>query len=182
MNNAPLNIAVVGSGAAGLTVTHLLQQKHRVTLLEKNERLGGHTNTFVLPDGPDAGTPVDTGFIVMNDRNYPLLSRLFGQLGVELRNSDMSFGYHDVPTGLQYCGNGLAGLFAQRANLFKPGFLRMVRDTLRFSGRRRRICRVGILSANRWDTISYETGSDRSSSTIISSPWVPRSGRPPANR
>ena len=125
-------IAVIGSGAAGLTATHLLQRKHSVTLLEKNARLGGHTNTFILPDGPDAGTPVDTGFIVMNDRNYPLLSRLFEQLGVELRNSDMSFGYHDAPSGLQYCGSGLDGLFAQRANLFRPGFLRMVRDTLRF--------------------------------------------------
>ena len=125
-------IAVIGSGAAGLTATHLLQRKHSVTLLEKNARLGGHTNTFILPDGPDAGTPVDTGFIVMNDRNYPLLSRLFEQLGVELRNSDMSFGYHDAPSGLQYCGNGLDGLFAQRSNLFRPSFLRMVGDTLRF--------------------------------------------------
>jgi predicted NAD/FAD-binding protein len=132
MNSTPLNIAVVGSGAAGLTATHLLQRKHRVTLMEKAARLGGHTNTFVIPDGPDAGTPVDTGFIVMNERNYPLLTRLFNQLGVELRNSDMSFGYHDAPSGLQYCGSGLDGLFAQRANLIKPAFLRMVRDTLRF--------------------------------------------------
>lgn len=125
-------IAVIGSGAAGLTATHLLQREHRVTLFEKNTRLGGHTNTFVIPEGPDAGTPVDTGFIVMNDRNYPLLTQLFDQLGVELRNSDMSFGYHDIPSGLQYCGSGLDGLFAQRSNLFKPSFLRMVRDTLRF--------------------------------------------------
>ena len=132
MNNGPLNIAVVGSGAAGLTAAHLLQRRHRVTLLEKNVRLGGHTNTFVIPEGPDAETPVDTGFIVMNDRNYPLLTRLFDQLGVELRNSDMSFGYHDAPSGLQYCGSGLDGLFAQRENLVKPAFLRMVRDTLRF--------------------------------------------------
>ena len=132
MNNASLHIAVVGSGAAGLTAAHLLQRKHQVTLLEKNDRLGGHTNTFVIPDGPDAGTPVDTGFIVMNDRNYPLLTRLFEQLDVKLRNSDMSFGYHDAPSGLQYCGNGLTGLFAQRTNLFKPSFLGMVRETLRF--------------------------------------------------
>ncbi len=126
------NIVVIGSGVAGLTATHLLQRRHRVTLLEKNSRLGGHTNTVVIPDGPDEGTPVDTGFIVMNHRNYPLLTRLFNQLGVELRDSDMSFGYHDAPSGLQYCGSGLDGLFAQRKNLFRPAFHRMVRDTLRF--------------------------------------------------
>ena len=125
-------IAVIGSGVAGLTATHLLQRKHQVTLFEKNKRLGGHTNTVFIPDGPDAGTPVDTGFIVMNNQNYPLLTQLFEQLGVELRDSDMSFGYHDIPSGLQYCGNGLNGLFAQRSNLFKPSFHRMVRDVLRF--------------------------------------------------
>ena len=64
----------------------------------------------------------------MNHRNYPLLTRLFEQLNVELRDSDMSFGYHDVPSGLQYCGSGLDGLFAQRSNLFRPSFHRMVRD------------------------------------------------------
>ena len=110
-----LNIAVIGSGAAGLTAAHLLQKKHRVTLLEKDGRLGGHTSTVMIPDGPDAGTPVDTGFIVMNHRNYPLLTRLFEQLGVQLRDSTMSFGYHDLPSGLQYCGSGLDGLFAQHA-------------------------------------------------------------------
>jgi len=132
MTDAPLNIAVVGSGAAGLTAAHLLQRRHRVTLLEKSDRLGGHTNTVVIQDGPDAGTPVDTGFIVMNHRNYPLLTQMLEQLDVQLRDSDMSFGYHDVSSGLQYCGSGLDGLFAQRKNLFKPAFHRMVRDTLRF--------------------------------------------------
>jgi predicted NAD/FAD-binding protein len=132
MSEAPKNIAVIGSGVAGLTTTHILQRKHNIALFEKNNRLGGHTNTVIIPDGPDAGTPVDTGFIVMNHRNYPLLTRLFEQLGVELRNSDMSFGYHDVPSGLQYCGSGLNGLFAQRTNLFRPSFHRMVKDTLRF--------------------------------------------------
>lgn len=125
-------IAVVGSGVAGLTATHILQRRHNVTLFEKDARLGGHTNTVIIPDGPDAGTPVDTGFIVMNHRNYPLLTRLFDQLGVKLQDSNMSFGYHDVPSGLQYCGSGLSGLFAQRVNLVRPSFLRMLRDTLRF--------------------------------------------------
>lgn len=132
MTNESLNIAVVGSGVAGLTTTHILQRKHRVTLFEKNSRLGGHTNTIRIPTGPDEGTPIDTGFIVMNHRNYPLFTRLLEQLNVELRDSNMSFGYHDVPSGLQYCGHGLGGLFAQRKNLFNPAFHRMVKDTLRF--------------------------------------------------
>jgi predicted NAD/FAD-binding protein len=125
-------IAVIGSGVAGLTAAHLLQRKHRVTLFEKNDRLGGHTHTVTVPDGADEGLRVDTGFIVMNHRNYPLLTRLFEQLGVELRDSEMSFGYHDLPSGLQYCGRGLDGLFAQRSNLFKPSFHRLLRDTFRF--------------------------------------------------
>lgn len=132
MEQNPLKIAVIGSGVAGLTATHLLQRKFKVTLFEINNRLGGHTNTVMIPDGMDAGTPVDTGFIVMNHRNYPLLTKLFNQVGVELRDSDMSFGYHDSPSRLQYCGNGLDGLFAQRANFFRPSFHRMVRDLLRF--------------------------------------------------
>lgn len=99
------SIAVIGSGVAGLTTAHLLQREHRVTLFEKADRLGGHTNTFVLPDGPDAGTAIDTGFIVMNHRNYPLLTKLFDQLN---------------------------GLFAQRRNLIRPTFHRMLCDVFRF--------------------------------------------------
>lgn len=142
---AEQRIAVVGSGAAGLTAAHLLQRRHHVTLFEKEHRLGGHTNTVMIPDGPDEGTPVDTGFIVMNHRNYPLLTRLFDQLGVELRDSDMSFGYYDRPSGLQYCGSGLNGLFAQRTNLFRPSFHRMIRDTLRFFKTARRDLESGEL-------------------------------------
>ncbi|WP_372793997.1 NAD(P)/FAD-dependent oxidoreductase [Pontiella sp.] len=132
MTNGVKHIAVIGSGAAGLTAAHILQRQHRVTLFEKRERLGGHTNTVLIPDGPDAGTPVDTGFIVMNHRNYPLLTRLLDQLGVELRDSDMTFGYYDLPSGLQYCGTGLDGLFAQRKNILSPAFHRMLRDMIRF--------------------------------------------------
>ncbi len=130
--NSSKRIAVVGSGVAGLTATHLLQRSNQVTLFERDSRLGGHTNTVTIPNGPDAGLPVDTGFIVMNHRNYPLLTNLFDQLEVHLRDGDMTFGYHDLPSGLQYCGSGLDGLFAQRSNLFRPRFHRMVKDVLRF--------------------------------------------------
>ncbi|MDZ8119306.1 NAD(P)/FAD-dependent oxidoreductase [Pontiella agarivorans] len=132
MNNGVKKIAVIGSGVAGLTAAHILQRKHRVTLIEEKNRLGGHTNTVTISGGPDAGTPIDTGFIVMNHRNYPLFSKLLAKLDVELRDSDMTFGYYDRPSGLQYCGTGLNGLFAQRRNLVSPMFLRMVKDTLRF--------------------------------------------------
>ncbi len=132
INAQSLKIAVVGSGAAGLVAAYLLQRKHDVTVFEKNDYVGGHTHTIVIEGGDDAGTPVDTGFIVMNHRNYPLLTRLLEELGVPLRDSDMSFGYHDERTGLQYCGSGLNGLFAQRLNLLRPSFLRMIRDLLRF--------------------------------------------------
>ena len=129
---APQRIAVIGSGAAGLTATHLLQQKHRVTLFETSDRIGGHTNTITLQKGTDAGLKIDTGFIVMNHRNYPLLTKLFESLKVPLQDSDMSFGYHDLPSGLQYCGSGLSGLFAQRKNLVRPRFHRLIKEVFRF--------------------------------------------------
>lgn len=129
-------VAVIGCGVAGLTAAHILQRQHQVTIFERNDYLGGHTHTVPVTDGPDAGTPVDTGFIVCNDQTYPLFHRLLDQLGVPLRNSDMSFSYHDEQTGFHYAGHGLNGLFAQRISLFKPGFWGMLRDITRF-------CRVG---------------------------------------
>ncbi len=125
-------IAVIGCGVAGLTVAHLLQHKFEITLFEKNDYLGGHTHTITIPDGPDAGTPVDTGFIVCNDRTYPLFHKLLDQLGVQVRPSIMSFSYYDEKSGFHYSGNDLNGLFAQRRNLFRPSFWRMLLDIRRF--------------------------------------------------
>ena len=88
-----LNIAVIGTGVAGLTAAYLLGQKHLVTLYEKNDYLGGHTNTVTLTRGPDAGTPIDTGFIVYNDQNYPVFIRLLQELGIQGQPSDMSFSF-----------------------------------------------------------------------------------------
>lgn len=132
MTGKPLGIAVVGGGVAGITAAHLLSQRHRVTLYERNDYLGGHTNTIVIPDGPDAGTPVDTGFIVLNDRTYPLLHRLLARLGVAVRYADMSFGYHCRRTGLAYSGKSVDSLFAQRRNLLRPSFWRMLAEIRRF--------------------------------------------------
>ena len=80
MSEKPLKIAVVGSGVAGLTAAYLLNKKHDVTLIEKEDRVGGHTRTLTLPKGPDEGLPIDTGFIVMNLRNYPNFNRLLNEL------------------------------------------------------------------------------------------------------
>ncbi len=127
-----LEIAVIGSGVAGLTAAYILNRNHNITVFEKNDYAGGHTHTIVIDKGPDKGTPVDTGFIVMNHANYPLFTKLLSQLGVGLRDSDMSFGYHCEETGLQYSSRGLGGLYAQRGNIVSPRYQRMVYDLLRF--------------------------------------------------
>ncbi len=132
MTGKKSTIAVIGSGVAGVTAAHLLQQKYAVTLFEKNSRLGGHTNTIVLEDGPDAGTPVDTGFIVLNDQTYPLLHKLLKQWNCPVRNSDMSFGFYSEATGFYYAGTSFSGLFARRSNLLRPSYYRFLRDILRF--------------------------------------------------
>ena len=91
-----MKIAVIGSGISGLAAAYLLDRVHHVTLFEKNDYLGGHTRTVtVRPDGANADIPVDTGFIVFNYRNYPLLAQLFAELGVPVQKSDMSFGTVD---------------------------------------------------------------------------------------
>lgn len=139
----PARLAVIGCGVAGLTAAQLLQRRYAVTVFERNDYPGGHTHTIVVPDGPDAGTPVDTGFIVCNNRTYPLFHRLLDQLGVRLRDSVMSFSYHDEDSGFHYSGGSLNGLFAQRRNLVHPAFWRMLLDIRRF-------CRDGgaALAAN----------------------------------
>lgn len=84
------NIAVIGAGVSGLAASYLLSRRHRVQLFEKEHRLGGHTNTVIVPT-PEGGVALDTGFLVHNHRTYPNLVRLFGELGVASRDSDMSF-------------------------------------------------------------------------------------------
>ncbi|WP_018935607.1 NAD(P)/FAD-dependent oxidoreductase [Thioalkalivibrio sp. ALJ24] len=125
-------IAVVGGGIAGLASAWILQQRHDVRLFEQAPGLGGHAHTVTVADsqGP---TPIDTGFVVYNERNYPLLTRLFGELGVRTRATDMSFAVSQQPAGLEYAGSDLNTLFAQRGNLLRPRFLRMVADILRFN-------------------------------------------------
>lgn len=128
-----LKIAVIGAGVAGLTASHILQRRHQLTLFEKNKYIGGHTNTIVIEHGPDEGTPVDTGFIVLNDRTYPTLHQLLNQFNVPVRDSDMSFGFYCEKTGLQYSGRGFNGIFANRINLLRYSHWQMIRDIIRFN-------------------------------------------------
>jgi len=138
-------IAVVGGGVAGITASHLLQQAHEVTLFEKNASIGGHTRTCVLPSGPDAGTPVDTGFIVFNNRTYPNFIRLLERLNVAYQPSEMSFSCYNESSGLAYAGTGFSGLFAQRLNLLSPSYWRFIMGLIRFSRRTRSLYYAGQL-------------------------------------
>lgn len=131
-NRSNLNIAIIGSGISGICSAYLLQRRHQVTLFEKNGYFGGHTHTVVIPDGPDENTPVDTGFIVLNERTYPNFIKFLSQLGIEKCRTDMSFSYYCKRTGLYYASRNLDSIFAQRSNLFRPKFLRFVFEMVRF--------------------------------------------------
>lgn len=133
MEQQQLKVAVVGAGVAGITAAYLLARKHSVTLFERNNYLGGHTNTIQIPSGPDAGTAVDTGFIVCNPRNYPLFYRFLDQLGIPRRDSDMSFGYSCSDDEFGYVGPAFRDFIKTPQNLLRPGFMRMILDQQRFN-------------------------------------------------
>lgn len=127
-----MKIAVIGSGISGLSAAYLLSQHHDVTLFEKNDYLGGHTRTVVARPAPGVEIPVDTGFIVFNYRNYPLLAQLFAELGVPVHKSDMSFGLTVDNGWLEYGTPKPWNVFAQKRNLLRPAYWRMMRDVARF--------------------------------------------------
>ena len=124
-------IAVVGSGIAGLGAAWLLARQHEVTLFEAGDYLGGHTHTHDI-ELQGKTYAVDSGFIVFNHAHYPLLTKLFAELGVESQPTTMSFSVHDQGSGLEYNAGTLSGLFAQPGNLLSPRFWRMLRDLVRF--------------------------------------------------
>lgn len=124
--------AVIGGGVAGIVAAHLLQDIREVTVFEAADYLGGHTHTVSVPDGPDGGTPVDTGFIVFNEATYPFFIRFLDELGVPSRASEMSFGFHCEGTGLTYAGTDLNGLFVQRRNIASPEYWRFLFEIARF--------------------------------------------------
>ena len=124
-------IAVVGTGISGLVSAHLLYPDHDITIFEANDYVGGHTNTLEV-ELEGQVYPVDTGFIVFTEAAYPNFVKLLGKLGVASQPSDMSFSVRCEATGLEYNGASLNKLFAQRRNLFRPSFHRMLRDIVRF--------------------------------------------------
>jgi uncharacterized protein len=127
-----MRIAVIGSGISGLTAAWSLASTHSVTLFESNHRLGGHTNTVdVTLEGKTF--PVDTGFLVFNERTYPNLIALFRQLGVDSYESSMTFSVQAHPNQLEWCGTNLKTIFAQPRNLLNFRFLGMIKDILRFN-------------------------------------------------
>lgn len=127
-----MRIAIIGSGISGLVVAYRLHPRHDITLFEANDYVGGHTNTVTV-DVEGRAHRVDTGFIVFNDRTYPEFVSLLNELRVPSRPTPMSFSVRCDRTGLEYNGTSLNGLFAQRRNLLRPRFYRMVRDILRFN-------------------------------------------------
>jgi len=126
------SIAIIGTGIAGLGCGYFLRGRHRLTWYEKNHYIGGHTNTVSVEE--DGGSiRIDTGFIVYNETTYPNLTRLFRELEVETAPSSMSFSVQHLPSGLEYCGSGLNGLFSQRKNLMNPRFINLLRQINRFN-------------------------------------------------
>jgi len=142
-----VNIAIIGSGISGLTCAYLLNRNHEITLFEAGDRVGGHTHTVeVTVDGQRHA--VDTGFIVFNDWTYPNFIRLLSQIGVGFKPTQMSFSVTDPDSGLEYNGNNFNSLFAQRRNLFSPGFWGMLRDILRFNKQAQADLAEGRISAD----------------------------------
>ena len=135
-------VAIIGSGISGLAAAHALRGRADITLFEAGDYFGGHTHTVdvTLPSAADARLVthgVDTGFLVFNERTYPQLIALFGELGVDTAKSDMSFSVKvqgaQNGAGLEWSGSSLGSVFAQRSNLVNPKFLRMLADIIRFN-------------------------------------------------
>lgn len=130
---ARATVAVIGGGVSGLTAAYLLQRTHHVTLLEADDRVGGHAHTHEVPLSGGGSAAVDSGFIVLNDRTYPLLRRLFAELGVATRPTEMSMSISCDGCGLGFVGGrGANGIFAQRRNVVSPRFWRLLLGVRRF--------------------------------------------------
>jgi predicted NAD/FAD-binding protein len=126
-----MKIAIVGAGISGLVAAYLLSPEHDITVFEANDYIGGHTHTVAV-SRPDGNFAVDTGFIVFNEKTYPNFIRLIEKLNVTWQPSNMSFSVQCDKTGLTFSPSGFNSLFAQRKNLIRPSFYRMLWDATRF--------------------------------------------------
>ena len=127
-----MRVAVIGGGISGIVASYLISRRNDVVLFEKESRLGGHTYTVTV-DNDGRPMPVDMGFIVFNDPNYPVFNSFLDELGVERAESDMSFAFHDPKSGFMYAGTGLRGMLARWRNIVSPTFWKMVAGMRRFS-------------------------------------------------
>ncbi len=125
-------IAIIGTGVSGLTCGHLLHKHYDVTLFEKNDYIGGHTATVDV-EHSGINYAIDTGFIVFNDRTYPYFEKLLKRIGVKRKPTQMSFSVHNEATGFEYNGHTFSSLFAQRRNIVRPKFWRLLYDIVRFN-------------------------------------------------
>ncbi len=134
------SVAVIGAGVSGLTAAYLLNRSHRVTLFEGEGRLGGHAHTHEVTGAGGEPLRIDSGFIVMNSRTYPHLTRLFSELGVETRPTEMSMSISCVECGLSYAGGrGARGIWAQPGRVFDRRFWGLLRQVPRFHRRARQL-------------------------------------------
>ena len=131
-----MKIAIVGSGISGLTCAYILNRKHDITIFEKNDYIGGHTHTHKIVYG-GRELYIDSGFIVYNERTYPNFIEILDQLGVERQLTRMGFSVKSEKNDLEYAGHSLNGLFAQRSNLFRPSFIRILQSMSRFNSEAR---------------------------------------------
>lgn len=129
---SPKRIAIIGSGISGLGCAHFLHQHHEVTVFEADSRIGGHSNTVEFEEEGQS-LAVDTGFMVFNHQTYPHLCRLFDQLGVLTKRTDMSFSLHHGPSGREYNGHSLNTIFGQRRQAFSPRFWSFLLQIDRFN-------------------------------------------------
>ncbi len=135
-------IAVIGAGVSGLTAAHSLSSTHEVSVFESEPRLGGHSSTIFVET--DSGAqPIDTGFIVFNDRNYPNFNQLLDEIGAEHVRSNMSFSVSDESGDFEYAGSSPNALYATRRNIVNPRFHRMVGELVRFNREAKRFIRSG---------------------------------------
>jgi predicted NAD/FAD-binding protein len=156
-----MRIAIIGTGVSGLVAAHLLHDRYDITVFEARDRIGGHVNTVEVEDSMGRARSIDTGFIVYNETNYPLFTKLVGKLGVRTQPSNMSFGVRSDPTGLEYSAATVSTLFAQRRNLFDPGYVRMLRDIMRFNRDAPRAIQNGAASLTLGEYLSTTTLSPR---------------------
>ncbi len=166
-------VAVIGGGVSGLTAAYLLQRTHHVTLFEADDRIGGHTHTHDVEISGGQTVPVDSGFIVLNDRTYPTLRRLFGELGVQTRPTEMSMSITCEGCGLSFKGGRKAnGIFAQRRRLLDPKFWRLLLQIRRFQKEALELLRTGADPDLTYDDFLVQHGFDQHFVTHYALPVV----------